>query len=710
MSVAFGFHPAAVALSLVLAGVLTWWTYRITIPPVSTIRRTVLMALRWTSLSLVLLLLAEPVVRSLARSSEDPVVAVLFDTSRSLSLDVHPDIDHSAAVRLALDEVSEAADGANVETYRFGAALERWAPVDADTGSFDGSRTDMAAALESVRSAYIGRPLRGVVLMSDGRYNTGGNPLYVAERYPVPIHTVIVGDTTAYRDLRIERVATNEVGYVDRELPVQVTLHAKGFADRVVVVSLSGPGIDPVDANVRFGEEETEVAVDLVVTPTSEGFHSLEAAVDVLAGERTGANNKVSFGVRVMERKLTILLIAAGPSPDVAAVREMLESDSDLEVEAYTQKSSSTWYEGSPPPKSLDRFDAIMLAGYPGRYAEPSVLDAVTESDKPVLFLLDRTTDLRLVRDRLERVLPASVRTVRSGFIEAAPVQSPVGRTHPILSLPGEIDRLPPVAYSSSRWEATPDARTLATVSVRGVVLDEPLLVVRTRSGTRSAAILGAGIWRWRNVPTDLADLDQVFPELVSNLLQWITTKSDDRPVRVKPVEELFDGTDAVQFTGEVYDESLDPVSDASLVLSVMDSTGATLEYHMETLGSGRYSKLLSRLPEGSYRYRAVAEVSGEPVGADSGHFAVGELSLEFLDTEADVDLMRNIARRSGGAFLHFGELRSLGERLSEAESLAPVVTENEVQLPLRRMVPFLFAIVALLSAEWVIRKRSGMV
>ena len=52
--------------------------------------------------------------------------------------------------------------------------------------------------------------------------------------------------------------------------------------------------------------------------------------------------------------------------------------------------------------------------------------------------------------------------------------------------------------------------------------------------------------------------------------------------------------------------------------LAITDSAGVTIEYRLESLGSGRYTGNVGRLPEGSYRYRAVAERQGVVVGADT--------------------------------------------------------------------------------------------
>ncbi|HEX9659373.1 MAG TPA: vWA domain-containing protein, partial [Rhodothermales bacterium] len=310
MSIAFGFHPLALALALLLAGALTWWTYRRTTPPISSARRATLIGLRWLSLSLVLLLLAEPVIRTVLRSTQTPILAVLLDTSRSLSDAVHPGEDYATALTETLARVADAAGDAEIRTFTFGADVRDWAP-ESDTIAFDGGRTDITTALEDIRSRFVGQPLRGIVLVSDGRYNTGSNPLYTAESYPVPIHTVVVGDTATYRDLRIENIATNEIGYVDREMPVQITLHANGYGGRSARVHLTGSNIAARDTTVVLPPDEAEIRFSLSMTPSTEGFQRFEAAVDALDGERTTANNRTSFSARILRRKLSVLFLAA---------------------------------------------------------------------------------------------------------------------------------------------------------------------------------------------------------------------------------------------------------------------------------------------------------------------------------------------------------------------------------------------------------------
>lgn len=710
MSITFGFHPLTIVAALLIAGALTWWVYRKTTPEISHPKRVTLWTLRFLGLALVILLLAEPVIRSVLDRKQRPVLAVLVDTSKSLS----PAVTNSEAVRAHVHRLTrELPDEleAEVRTFVFDEELK---PLDAavDSVQFTGSRTDIAQALSSLRDELRGDPLAGVILVSDGLFNTGRNPVYVAERFPVPIHSVVVGDTTAHRDVLIQRVVANDVAYVNRQLPVQVTVRSDGLEGNTARISLRREDTELSAAAVRLPAGRGEVPVDLTFTPSSEGFQNYTLHIDPIEGELTESNNTTNFSIRVLSRKLRALLLAGAPSPDVAALTEILEMDADVEVTTVIQKGRGEYY-GSDLPDDFGEFDAVVLVGFPGRFSDRQTVRRVADADRPVLFVLDHGTNLRLVREDLRGTIPAVLRTIRPGFVEASAVPTSAGRTHPAMDLdsgPTSLVRLPPLSYSQSLWEPTPDARTLATIAVRGIEIGDPLLVVRDRAGIRSAALLGSGLWRWRNVPEDLRDLEEFSPELISNLLRWLTAEVDDRPVRIQPSQDFFDGGDIVRLSGQVYDESMNPAEGAAVDVTVTDPDGNEFRYTMDPIGNGRFSKDLGRLAEGTYEYTAVARGQGTSFGADSGYFAVGELTLEFRETRSDAALMRQIARRSGGEFVIAAEIDGFLQSVRSTDYPAPKQIQEIRERPLRHFVPLLIVIIVLFTAEWVLRKRAGLV
>ena len=193
----------------------------------------VLATLRFVALFIVILLLFEPIFRRMDSRDDPPILAVLTDVSESLSV-----AEGSTLIREALSEILED----DIRFYSFDADATRLLDFNPDSLRFNGGRTDIARGLNHVERDLNRRNLRGILLISDGRYNTGRNPLYLAERFKVPIYTTVIGDTTARRDVRITRIVTNEVAYLGTQVPVRVGVRASGFEGERVTVSLSDGG------------------------------------------------------------------------------------------------------------------------------------------------------------------------------------------------------------------------------------------------------------------------------------------------------------------------------------------------------------------------------------------------------------------------------------------------------------------------------------
>ena len=572
MDLSLAYSPVLLAACALGAGALAWWSYGRSTPAARGWRRVALPALRFGALFLVLLLLFDPVWRRVTRTGEAPLLAVLVDDSESLAVG---DGAPAGAVRAALDGLP--ADAA-LRFYRFSdTATPAGRALPGDSLRFDGERTDIAAALGRVEADFAGRNLRGVVLVSDGRVTDGRNPAYLAERFPVPIWTAAAGDSVSGRDVRLARAATNDVAYARSPLPVQVGVRAAGYAGERAPVTVSEGGRVVGRASVELPAGGAEAVLDLEVTPTAPGLRRYTVTVGPLAGEATTRNNARTLTVRVLDDRRRVLVVAGGPSPDLAALRAELEGDRSLDVTVRTQRAPGLFYEGALPDR-LGAFDLLVLAGYPGAAADGATAERLAASGLPVLFVLTRQADLALLARTFGDLLPASPTAVRAGFAEAGWATTPAGQDHPVLDglgvEPGRLAALPPVAVTTSRWTAEPGARVLAGVRRGGAALDVPLVAVRAGS-RRSAAVLGAGTWRWRTLPDDLADLRGAYGALLANLVRWTTAPQDRRRVRVRPDRDPFGERDRVTFTGQVYGEALEPVADARVTLVVRAPPGA---------------------------------------------------------------------------------------------------------------------------------------
>ena len=719
MTVSFGYNPWLLVLSLLLAGGLTYWSYRSTIPSIGSGWRWLLGSLRFLSLALICFLLLKPVAQHLSEVERPPVLAVLIDDSRSMRVVGGGTADTSAqAVRTRLrDNLTPILDDlpGTARLFAFDQSLRALTGTPLDSLRFSGTRSDVGAALTSVRETLQGENLRGIALVSDGQYNSGRNPARVADRFSVPVHTVTVGDTTRRRDLQVRRVATNDLAYVDTEVPVQVTLGAEDVGGESVSVSLlqGGRVLDQADVTLPAGTAELPVALNY--RPESAGLKQLTVRASSVTDEATTRNNVRSVSLRVLENKRQVLLLGAAPSPSYAALRRVLERDANTTVTARVPQKNGSFYGGALPD-TLSQFDVVVCAGFPSDAVPQTAIKRVAttiEERTPALFFLDRQTNVRAWQQYFSGVLPVQPDGANFTLAEAAfsPVEGE--RSHPVFQIDGAdvslFERLPPLTVPSTAWTPTPDATVLAQANRPSLSRSDPLLVVRRRAGQRTAALLGMDTWRWATLSADLKAADPLWPGLVSNLLRWVATQNDDRQVRVRPVTATFDGDEPVTFSGQVYDGSMTPVSEATVDVTITDSTGTEYPHSMTPLGNGRYDLSVGSLPEGTYQYEAVAQQSGRTLGQDQGQFSVGALRLEYQQTRANPVLMRQIAARSGGRAYSEDEIATLTDDLSASSTFSATTVTNTTEAELWRTSLLLAVILVLLAAEWTLRKRFGL-
>lgn len=690
----FGLNAWLLVLLLVAATSLTWFVYRQTEPSLQGIYRWLLPALRGTALAFLLTLLFEPLLQRNIRQESLPIQAVLVDESQSM----------------AHHQMTETIPTTKGETHYFGFG-GTIRSIDHLSAAMDSApRTDIANALAEIRNSMRHKNLRSVLLISDGQYNTGRNPVYVAANYGIPIHTLVVGDTLQQQDLMIARTMTNELAYVGQEVPVDVSLLLRGYSDAMVTTSLYAR--DSLIMSQILAVSEGESTASLSFIPEKEGLFQYILTTTELENEATTANNRAMFTVRVLKRSQRVCIIAAAPHPDLTAIRSILSRDEQRQIDGFVQMQPGRFYEGNLP-NSLDDYDAIILVGFPGPEADGNSLNTVVraaQSGTPLLFMLTRQTDLERLQNSFINVLPAVPTAPNVLFDEAMPQLTPAGLRNPILDFPEALwERFPPLTAITGNWDVTVDSRILAQVNLRGIPLQEPLIVIRNRAGIRAAAVLGSGTWRWLNLAGDPAEIPRIWPQMVENLMQWLTTPEDDRTVRVEPVLASFDGNSPIDFSGQVYDESLNPVPDAVVTVELMAPDGTQYPYTMTNVGGGRFALRIDALPAGAYSYTAQATWMNASMGTDSGVFTVGSINLESRSTGSNKTLLRQIAYRSGGHFFTEESIGALPDRLNSDSLFVSATESRDLEYDLRRIPWILGMVILLLGLEWVLRKRNGL-
>ncbi len=727
LHLSLSFHTAILLGAAVLAVLFAWFIYRTTVPPVSRPLRLVLGTARGCALFLVVLLIAEPMLSFLNKTVNQPTTVVLIDNSRSMSIKDRTG-ERSALLTSALqsEQVRGLSSVGSLRYATFGTQTRFLESLSPDSLTFTGDGTDIAAALKRVKEASSTANIQAIILMTDGNVTVGSSPTYEAEEMGIPVFTVGIGDTSEQRDVLVRKVIANAITYAGNKVPVNVTLKSVGYnGERAEVTVRDEAGV--LDRRVvTLASGTREYIVPLSMVPQKEGRQKFTVEVSRLNDELTYANNRSSFFTNVLKSKMRVLLLAGAPSADVSFVRRALEADQNIEVKALIERGQAglssqnvggqgQYYEGAFSSSLVQQAECLVLIGFPGPQTPAAVLGAVADAANngtPIFLMLSRTMDFTKLR-ALESHLPFSVLGGTPDEYQAFFSVPDEQRSNTVLKLDraentGVWSRLAPIFKLQMGFRPKPESEILATTRIQTVTTDEAFLVSRNINRRKSLALLGYGVWRWKMLSENVPAAETLLEDFLSNAVRWLTTREDDRRVRVQPVKETFGGRDPIEFSGQVYDENYKPVDDAQVIITIVRGDERT-EVTLSPVGSGQYEGSLESLEEGDYQFTAEVRTNGRALAEDRGTFSVGGLNVEFQETRMNKELLEQLAIQTGGRYYAANDLQNLASTVAALPNFKPreIVRSEDVELWNRSWM--LALVVGLLSIEWFVRKRSGM-
>ena len=167
-----------------------------------------------------------------------------------------------------------------------------------------------------------------------------------------------------------------------------------------------------------------------------------------------------------------------------------------------------------------------------------------------------------------------------------------------------------------------------------------------------------------------------------------------------------FNENEAIDIDAELYNDSYQLVNDPEVNILITDANKKNFPYAF-TRTSNAYYLNAGSLPPGEYSYKATTSFGGKAF-LKTGKFSVMSLNVESMSTVANHGLLNNIAARHKGKMVYPNQLDQIEQLLAARDDMKTVVYTQKRYTDLVCLLPVLFLLLALLSAEWFIRKRNG--
>ncbi len=534
------------------------------------------------------------------------------------------------------------------------------------------------------------------MVVSDGIYNNGLSPLYLPLR--VPVYTLGVGDTTERADLVLKQIDYNRIVYQGNKFPLRAEVGVVGLPNTEVVVTVLQQGKILKQERKNTGTKSL-IDFDFQLDAAAQGTQRLEVRVESVPKETNLKNNRASAFVEVVEGKKKILMIARSPHPDIKALREVVEKNSNYEFIVHIPGLM----EADPSLLQPGKVDLIIAHQSPDTdNRTTSILSSFLKAKASALIIIGGKTILKMLptvgipltfetntqRDEVQAVVNPGYHDL--GFSD---------------DLNTNISRFPPVQVPFGKFTFPVTAKAVLNQRIGSVVTERPLLYTMEEDRQKVAVLMGEGIWKWRLSEFQETEKTNSFDELFSKLLQYLSTQDDRRKFRSFPLQHEFTSDGPVVLESQVYNDLFEPIYGNTIDIELRDEQGKVTTYRYVT-GPGNTRYRIGGLKEGVYRYKASTDLKGKKEEV-RGEFLITEQNQEQQNLTADFGLLRTLADNTGGQFYKLADAKKLAADLSKTDAKSRIHSDETFN-PLINLKWVFFVLLALVSLEWFVRKYMG--
>ncbi|WP_170561863.1 hypothetical protein [Ruegeria atlantica] len=444
-------------------------------------------ALRGLAALVVIAALSGPVYQIEDRAPLTDIVLMIEDESASQALSDRADQTAQAAEALAVEIESRN----NTELRRI-----KVGDGDGDEG------TQVMAALNEALAEEPRARIAGILVVSDGIVHDADQ----APDLPAPMHLMQTGRATDW-DRRL--IVRNAPAFAIIDEPVTLTLRVEDSG-----AAPAGATTAPLEISVDGAEAEQftipiGVDVELPITLPHGGRNVIQFTVPEAEGELTDRNNTALIQMNGVRDRLRVLLVSGEPHPGGRTWRNLLKSDSSVDLVHFTILRPPEKQDGVPvdelsliafPTRELflekiNDFDLIIFDRYKRRGILPAIyLDNVTNyinEGGAVLVAAgpDFASADSIFRSPLAPILPAqpTARVIEERYV---PMVTDLGHRHPVTTDLGDSENW-------GAWLRQIDVNHRTGEVLMTGVDERPLLVLNRVGEGRVALLASDHAWLW---------------------------------------------------------------------------------------------------------------------------------------------------------------------------------------------------------------------
>ena len=625
----------------------------------------ILFVIRFFYLSVILLLLLNPIIKLKNNYFEDPILIFAKDNSTSINEDINVEL------------ISLKNNLLNFKSYEFSFSDKIYNGFIKNTGL----KSNFSNLFDELNNKFEGRNVAGLILASDGSYNTGLNPQYLT--YNFPVYCIALGDTAFKKDLRIDKVESNEVTFFGNSFPLEVSIASSIKNDVKSRLVIKDGKIKLYDEIVTFKKDNNYKIVKLDLIADKVGLLNLDVKILPINGEENLTNNAFTKYIDVIDYSSSILILKNTNTPDLAAFNNSISKNPRYNV---VIKDINEEY-------IIDKYQLIVLFGIntiPDNLLNHKVSLIVFNSVNSYYENFEK--NIKFYNDKNKYPITISLNNRFSKFTFSDELNNLVNSAPPLFSsnfdqkLKGNFDFI----LKNKQVES------LAKSSV---------MMIKYIDEKKIAFVTAEGFWRWKFFDYKINNSNIAFDEIFLKLTQYLIIDDDKSLLRIKYKND-YDQDESVVINAELYNESYELVNDKEIKFFISDNLFNTKEYIFSKKSNTLFVDL-GVLKPGMYNY--VASVDGSDENK-TGFFNVKKIQLEQMSDVVNHKTLNQMSNQSGGKVFYMNSLKELESVINSSELNKEIIHSKQNIVSFLGITNLLILLIFLIFLEYFLRKYNGLV
>ncbi|WP_423127657.1 hypothetical protein [Gaoshiqia sp. Z1-71] len=641
-----------------------------------------LFVLRFLSVFILCVLLLGPAVRRIKQSKIKPVLIFAADNSQSLA-------KHRDQCEELINQAKKTLNDFQIEYWTFGENAKINQIPD-----FSELRSDYSGLINSVADHYLTSTIGAMVILGDGLYNSGNDPVFESRSLPFPVYTLGVGDTTLRTDAAIRKVNTNQSVFLNSYFPVEIDLAFNKAGGQLTHLTVLKNEVKIYESTITISTNEYFHQERINLKAENEGINHYSVLIDPVASEENTVNNRYDFTIHVISEKQKILFWSHGSHPDLAAIIKAIG-----EIVAYEWELKT----GDDPAIRFDDYSLVITHQLPdGKTANSPLFKELVGSRIPVLFIGSSANAIAGLHQ-----LPGETEINTTGSYEnAIPL---LNVNFSLFTLEKELKDVvslwPPLLTPFGNIKLDGSLQTLFYQRVQSVETVFPLVAAGRLQGKKLGFILGEGIWRWRLYNYLQNGSHQSFDNFVKKLINYLILSPNEDNFNLFYQKE-YQEDNRVVMQAEFFNDSYEAYNELDISLQLKSDQGVDYSFIFDKTND-QYKLDMGSLPAGIYVFEAVL-YHGEREYREEGSFQVTKLQLEFARAHADFRVLFQIAANTGGNFYPASGFNELKDELNNNVRMKEQKVRQLIFQEFISLKWLFFFVLLALTLEWFLKKLWG--